>query len=1020
MLSYFLGGSDLLSSNPNPSSSMLSSIPPTNFTTIAPSQHDLLSPPPPNKDGPHEDDHGDNKSSYNDDDDGKNNDTSYHRRHHYENDDPTTAHKGQQFPPPTPAVVHFYSATNRTPQSSNVYHQRNHYDNSSSHIHVNSINHLNQPHIPSSHHQDAMNKSISAPSVATISTTHDTIHGTHVEDRMMHQQLPHPTTTSTSSPTLSNNATTLTTTSQSSSSSLSSLPNGTTTTTNTTGVLAHGAVQQNHQHQLLYHQQLQMQRVMAGSGGGSSGTARNNHSSMLPGNVPPQPSSPLVHPQMLLYPFPISTVVSGGVGNNPSSYNSSHQVGGWMMQPFVPMYTTSTSGTTDNGGIGDVESPLTPSAMIGGMMAEHENLFLPRSNSFYETATTGVSTNSSNNSQHPVMGGGDMGPPLSRHPSHLNIQQQQQQPSPVITTHPIGGYVWPPPPPATTFDTIVTNNPNNHTIPPPPLPPTASPVNSSSAGGTGVSTSSNHQNHTASSSNTMPMMTFPLYSHIMASSQQEQQQQSAMVPNIQPYMYSQAATMALQQQRSEAVSSTSTSSFVNSNSVQQEEESEEKRSKRLERNRESARKCRLKKKERLLTLGAQVTELHSKIEHQRRLLINSMVPAMQQCRHKEIQLLFQNDDDGVVAQKVLHIVRDSGPSSSMMRSVLEFQYSTLKDITLPQYQKLWLWFTLQRESFFTAGKELYYLQQQQKGSHHRSNKTNGDSAVLASGTAADNNIENSSSNEAMTASASSSSHPSSRSTVIKISSKQIGDELMNGTSASTSSSSTNKKDGKTNRKRESNTSASGGNGDGTAGALITSASATDAARMWPLFCYELKLSVDQEERMVGKYKQILSEDVRWANSHQDIMQHSSTPQPFYHHHHPRSLTYVRSQMAVAVTTTESLGKAVGSLSHVVAQREERTLLGILNPKQVALYQAWLWSDSTNNRERCRRAVVLQMRNGTVQMNEESMDTTSSNTKNGIQHGATKEMSLHDISRRLREVLQISSEKSSGNSDDNRM
>lgn len=69
----------------------------------------------------------------------------------------------------------------------------------------------------------------------------------------------------------------------------------------------------------------------------------------------------------------------------------------------------------------------------------------------------------------------------------------------------------------------------------------------------------------------------------------------------------------------------------------------------------------------------------------------------------------------------------------------------------------------------------------------------------------------------------------------KISSKQVGDELTNG------------------RKLEDGTieppqiSAGEEKGNQTAQAF-------DATRMWPLLCYELSVSVDQEERFMQAHK----------------------------------------------------------------------------------------------------------------------------------------------------------------------
>jgi hypothetical protein len=262
--------------------------------------------------------------------------------------------------------------------------------------------------------------------------------------------------------------------------------------------------------------------------------------------------------------------------------------------------------------------------------------------------------------------------------------------------------------------------------------------------------------------------------------------------------------------------------------------------------------------------------------------------------------------------------------------VLEFQYTMIKQLTLPYYQKMLLWLTLRDEQYFLAGKEQYTAKQQRGGQE------------------------------------SSSGRPAPG----KISSKQIGDELLNGTST--------KQDKKSAKRRDKD----GGGSDGESKANPSS-SAYDAARTWPLFCFELKFSVDQEERFLAAHKQVTEGDGMGGNN---------------------DLAHKRSQMAAAVITADNMGKAVGTLSHVIARREERTLLGILNPKQVAAYQSWLSTDS--NRERSRRAIAEHQ---SVLSSVHFMDASSSSDGNTGNH---KEVSLHDISRRLTEVLQISTRSDS--------
>ena len=143
--------------------------------------------------------------------------------------------------------------------------------------------------------------------------------------------------------------------------------------------------------------------------------------------------------------------------------------------------------------------------------------------------------------------------------------------------------------------------------------------------------------------------------------------------------------------------------------AQSQGESEEKRARRLERNRESARKSRRRKKERLATLGAQVDRLHTQIEDERRNQVNAMCATLKQVRKDELARLLHDDQLNTQAgqERIASILMCSSGGSPIARSATEFQYTTLRQVLLPRYQKFLLWLTLHGESFFTAGKDEY-------------------------------------------------------------------------------------------------------------------------------------------------------------------------------------------------------------------------------------------------------------------------------------------------------------------------
>lgn len=223
-------------------------------------------------------------------------------------------------------------------------------------------------------------------------------------------------------------------------------------------------------------------------------------------------------------------------------------------------------------------------------------------------------------------------------------------------------------------------------------------------------------------------------------------------------------------------------------------ESEEKRARRLERNRESARKSRRRKKERLALLEDKVAHLHSQIEVERRSQINVMDNILldyQEIRIAKFRTQFQGtaDADEDLNQQLATLVEMTGPNCPVRKAVVDFQYTVLQQFLLPKYQKFLVWLTLHAEAYFLAGKELHAQREPKQ--------------VV-------------------------------RVTAGKVSSKQIGDELTNGRKT---------EDGKYIPPE----------GGGEKGQSLTS-QAFDAPRMWPLLCFELSISVDQEERFLQAHK----------------------------------------------------------------------------------------------------------------------------------------------------------------------
>eukprot|EP00526_Cylindrotheca_closterium_P005875 CAMPEP_0113618662 /NCGR_PEP_ID=MMETSP0017_2-20120614/9457_1 /TAXON_ID=2856 /ORGANISM="Cylindrotheca closterium" /LENGTH=572 /DNA_ID=CAMNT_0000528187 /DNA_START=84 /DNA_END=1802 /DNA_ORIENTATION=- /assembly_acc=CAM_ASM_000147 len=300
-------------------------------------------------------------------------------------------------------------------------------------------------------------------------------------------------------------------------------------------------------------------------------------------------------------------------------------------------------------------------------------------------------------------------------------------------------------------------------------------------------------------------------------------------------------------------------------------ESEEKRAKRLERNRESARRSRRKKKERLSSLEEKVSNLYQRIETERRRQIISMDDAFEDALADSVaamRTIVGHTAEQEQQAKLAHFLQSTGMNSKVRRSVLDFQYTTLKQTILPPYHKFVLWMTLHPERFFTHARESHVTQDTKKV----------------------------------------------RPPPGKLSSKQVGEELTNSDKGEKAS---------------------------------PAAQAVDETRMWPLFCFELSVSVDQEEKMVYTSKKV------------------------------RQLQFIneqRSQMETATKMASNLKEAMMYQSHAASVRSAKTLTGILTPQQTLKYKEWMGS----NRDRCKAHFENRMKGSGLSSSQPSDRTSLSN------------------------------------------
>ena len=291
------------------------------------------------------------------------------------------------------------------------------------------------------------------------------------------------------------------------------------------------------------------------------------------------------------------------------------------------------------------------------------------------------------------------------------------------------------------------------------------------------------------------------------------------------------------------------------------EESEEKRAKRLERNRESARISRRRKKERLTAAEARVWRTHQKIARERQRQIEKLVPGLRKLRSKCISKFL--DEENANPASIMTAVRETSPNSPIFQAVIDFQFNSLQAALFPRYQKLWLWMAMNEESYYATGKEEF-------------TKRDPDKLVV-------------------------------RTSSGKISSKQVGEDLINSPAP------------------PDNTLIDATDGRPDDNSLARTCHANDAARLWPLFCYEHKFSVDQEDKFL--------------TLHKNIRQSVDT-----------TASWNKSQAAIEAAL--SLRDAIDFVCRVASNREEQTLVGVLRADQISKYRQWI----VMNHDRYRRSL----------------------------------------------------------------
>lgn len=272
----------------------------------------------------------------------------------------------------------------------------------------------------------------------------------------------------------------------------------------------------------------------------------------------------------------------------------------------------------------------------------------------------------------------------------------------------------------------------------------------------------------------------------------------------------------------------------------------EKRRQRLARNRESARQSRRRKKELLVTLSAKVRKLQSQLEKEVRSKIGSVEVELTSSRNALIDAWLAEQQQGGRTSNGEHdssmnidwerrntlarILRTVGINCEIRRTVIAHQYHFLRQAFLSPHNHFAIWMMIQSSTFFTEASR------RQQNELALSKGSNGTATAHAASTQ---------SSTAMGNGAFASKTHSSRAN-----SRQIGETMYNEENAKQQMS------GDASYSDENSTQFGGDasyNDDSKRGqSCYVACNAKDERKMWPLYCHEIGVTMEQEDRIINQ------------------------------------------------------------------------------------------------------------------------------------------------------------------------
>lgn len=286
----------------------------------------------------------------------------------------------------------------------------------------------------------------------------------------------------------------------------------------------------------------------------------------------------------------------------------------------------------------------------------------------------------------------------------------------------------------------------------------------------------------------------------------------------------------------------------------------EKRRQRLARNRESARQSRRRKKELLVTLSAKVRKLQGQLEKEVRSKIGSMEMELTLVRDAMLDswLLEQQQQmgggptstdsienvsmniDWERRNTLARILRNVGVNCEIRRTVIAHQYHFLRSAFLSPHNQYAIWMMLQSSNFFTEASR----RQQNELALNKGIGGSGSSSTSAAVTST-----------TTTGNTGNGGPATNKTNTSRANSRQIGENMYNEETAKQQASA----DASGSYSDENSSTQFGGdasyNDDSKRGGhhqqqCYVACNANDEGKMWPLFCHEIGVTMEQEDRVI--------------------------------------------------------------------------------------------------------------------------------------------------------------------------